>query len=319
MNIIAADVGGTNTRFVFTDSGNPGDILYEAHYSSRDYDSFEPLLEKFIDESGSGGKIGSLSLALPGIVNETSAQLTNLPWTIEKKSLRDRFGIRGIHFMNDFQASASGTRMLSAQDCTVLNPGVHKSGATRVAVGAGTGLGVAWVQGDTNSACAYSTEGGHMDFAPVDEVQIRLLQFLMNRYEHVSYERLLSGSGLVSLYGFCSGEERSDIDAKWVNNAADQGNRHARTALTLFVRIYGAYIGNMALVFKPEDGIYITGGIAAKIQAWMQSDEFIKAYRNKGRMSALVSQIGVYLVTNERVGVLGALSEAVKIQQVAGT
>lgn len=264
MNIIAADVGGTSARFVFADSGKPGDILFEAHYSSRDYDGFEPLLEKFIIESGSDGNIGSLSLALPGVVNETSARLTNLPWTIEKKALQARFGICGIHFMNDFQASASGTRMLSTRDCTVLNPGVHKSGATRVAVGAGTGLGVAWMQGDTNTACAYSTEGGHVDFAPVDEEQIRLLQFLMKRYQHVSYERLLSGSGLVSLYEFCSGEEHSNIDAKWVNNEAEQANPHARTALTLFVRIYGAYIGNMALVFKPEDGIYITGGIAAK-------------------------------------------------------
>lgn len=320
MNIIAADVGGTNTRFVFSDADKPGDILYEAHYSSREFDAFEPLLKRFIDDSGpAGSNVGSLSLALPGVVNESSVRLTNLPWTIEKKALQDRFGIHNIYFMNDFQASASGTRMLSEDDYIIINPGTHKIGATRVVVGAGTGLGVAWIQGANQASCSYSTEGGHIDFAPVDDRQIDLLKFLMRRYEHVSYERLLSGSGLVALYEFCSENENSEIDAKWVNMEAEQGNPDAVSAMTLFVQIYGAYIGNLALVFKPEDGIYITGGIAAKTQKWMISEEFIKSYLNKGRMSTLVNQIGVYLVTNERVGVLGALSEAVKIRQVSGS
>jgi glucokinase len=183
-------------------------------------------------------------------------------------------------------------------------------------VGAGTGLGVAWAQDDRGVAHAYDTEGGHIDFAPVDDTQIRLLQFLQNRHGHVSYERILSGDGLVSLYEFCAGErgnevQRDEITAEWVN-AQSQDNAAADNAMTLFVEVYGSYIGNIAMLFKPYGGIFITGGIAAKMVERMQSEEFINAFLNKGRMRTLVEQIAVYLVTDERIGVLGAMSEAVK-------
>ena len=326
MKIIAADVGGTKTRLIYADVGEPGKVLYEARYISGEFDSFEPLLETFIHDSGStASQIDSLTLALPGLVSGNSARLTNLPWLIEKQSLKDTFGIKSVSFMNDFQASAFGTGLLLEKDQIVLNAGISNAGdlndnATRVAVGAGTGLGVAWAQDDEDVAHAYDTEGGHIDFAPVDETQIRLLQFLQKRHGHVSYERILSGDGMVSLYEFCAGElgneaRRDAITAEWVNKQS-QKNEVADKALILFVQIYGAYIGNIAMLFKPFGGIFITGGIAAKIVEKMQSEEFINAYLNKGRMRTLVEQIAVYLVTDERIGVLGAMSEAVKTQRV---
>ncbi len=312
MNIIAADVGGTKTRLVIADADAPDDVLYEARYSSGDFDSFEPLLQTFIKDSGcDNSQLAVLSLAFPGVVNEADAKLTNLPWTISKKVLQDEFGVEQIHFMNDFQASALGTVHLKPEDLISLNRGVHKNDATRVAVGAGTGLGVSWMLNDGADTRAWSTEGGHVDFAPVDEQQIELLKFLIRRHGHVSYERLLSGDGLVALYEFCSGNECAE-DAAWVHAEAEADNEAASRAMSLFVRIYGAFIGNMALLFKPQGGIYITGGIAAKIISWMKSDDFISAYLNKGRMRALAEQTSVYLVINERVGVIGAISEAVK-------
>ncbi len=314
MNIIAADVGGTKTRFVVTDTDKPDHVLYEARYNSRDFDSFEPLLQMFIAESGSDNRqLGALSLALPGVVNANEASLTNLPWTISKKVLQHEFGVEQIHFMNDFQASALGIPHLKEQDLVCLNRGVHKKDATRVAVGAGTGLGVSWVLGNGADIAAWSTEGGHIDFAPVDAQQIELLEFLIRRHGHVSYERLLSGDGLVALYEFCTGNECEDIDAAWVHAEAESENEAAYRAMSLFVSIYGAFVGNLALLFKPEGGIYITGGIAAKIISWMKSDGFISAYLNKGRMRTLAEQTSVYLVTNERVGVIGAISEAAKL------
>jgi glucokinase len=322
MKIIAADVGGTKTRLIYADIDEPGKVLFEARYLSGEFDSFEPLLETFINDSGStASKIESLTLALPGLVTDSSARLTNLPWVIEKQSLKDAFGIRYVSFMNDFQASALGTGQLQEKDQIVLNAGISKvadlnDNAIRVAVGAGTGLGVAWAQDDEGVAHAYDTEGGHIDFAPVDDTQIRLLQFLQKRHGHVSYERILSGDGLVSLYEFCTGEQgnevqRDEITAEWVN-AQSQDNAAADKAMTLFVEIYGSYIGNIAMLFKPYGGIFITGGIAAKMVERMQSEEFINAFLNKGRMRTLVEQIAVYLVTDERIGVLGAMSEAVK-------
>ncbi len=324
MFIIAADIGGTKTRLIFVDADEPDNVLYEARYLSGEFDSFEPLLQTFINESGvDNGQVDVLTLAVPGLVSETSAALTNLPWVIEKQFLKDTFGFKKVYFMNDFQASAFGTSQLLEKDRIILNPAaLHSNGlkdnATCVAVGAGTGLGVAWLQGARSTEHAYDSEGGHIDFAPANDAQIELLQFLQQSFAHVSYERLLSGDGLVALYEFCAAKaginKSGDISAEWVNKQSEN-NEIADRALSLFVQIYGAYIGNIALLFKPSGGIFITGGIAAKIVEKMQSEEFINAYLDKGRMSALVEQIAVYLVTNERIGVLGVLSETIKMQQ----
>ncbi len=320
MHIIAADVGGTKTRLIFADADEPDNVLYEARYLSGEFDGFESLLRTFLQDSGAvSEQVDTLTLALPGLVSDSSARLTNLPWTIEKQSLKDIFGINNVCFMNDFQASAFGTGQLQEQDLIILNSGVVspdalKKNTRRVAVGAGTGLGLAWVEENQSVVHAHDTEGGHIDFAPVDETQIELLQYLQQRHGHVSYERLLSGDGVVTLYEFCAGKQCHNISAEWVNTQSEN-DEAADRALSLFVQIYGAYIGNIALLFKPYGGIFITGGIAAKMVKKMQSEEFINAYLNKGRMRALVQQIAVYLVTNERIGVLGALSEAVKTQQ----
>ncbi len=321
MNIIVADVGGTKTRLIYVDVNGASNILYEARYPSEEFDDFNSLLKTFIHDSGlSSRPIDSLMLALPGLVSNTSARLTNLPWVVEKAALQDAFGISNVFFINDFQASAFGTAQLMDKDLVVLNPGAFSDSlydnTTRVAVGAGTGLGVAWAQDDRGIAHAYDTEGGHIDFAPMDDPQIELLKFLQQRFGHVSYERILSGDGLVSLYHFCAGVQNDNISAEWVNQQANN-DEAADRALSLFVQIYGAYIGNIALLFKPHGGIYITGGIAAKMINKMQSETFINAYLNKGRMRALVEQIAVYLVTNERVGVLGAMSEVIKMQNIS--
>jgi glucokinase len=316
MNIIAADVGGTKTRFVFADTSAPQQIIHEARYECADFDGFDSLLHAFLRDCGIRQSVGVLSLALPGVVEEQRARLTNLPWVLDKSELRKEFGVQDVHFMNDFQASALGIPHMQSSDMIALNQGESHQHETRVVVGAGTGLGVAWLQGDGVDTRAYSTEGGHIDFAPVDDIQIELLGFLLESYEHVSYERLLSGQGLVNLYRFTSGIRESDIEPHQVSPEAEHGNEAARRALQLFVRIYGAYIANLALMFKPRGGIYITGGIGAKIRQWMQSADFMSAYLNKGRMRPLVERTAVFLVTNERVGVIGAMAEAVKMQQV---
>lgn len=317
MNVIAADVGGTKTRFALADADAPQQLLHEARYDSREFDSFGPLLHAFLRDCGLQHEaLGALSLALPGVVDDQRARLTNLPWQLDKQELRREFGVREVHFMNDFQASALGIAHLRADDMIALNKGDAHQNETRVVVGAGTGLGVAWLQGAGADSRAYSSEGGHIDFAPVDEMQIELLRFLLESYKHVSYERLLSGQGLVNLYVFCSGARESAIEPRQVSVEADDGNEAAQRALQLFVRIYGAYIANLALMYKPGGGVYITGGIGAKIQQWMQSADFISAYSNKGRMQPLVERTAVFLVTNERVGVIGAMAAAVKTQQV---
>lgn len=317
MHIIAADVGGTKTRLIYADLEHTNNILFEARYPSGEFDSFEPLLRTFIHESGlKGTTVDAMTLALPGLVNESTAKLTNLPWVIHKQDLIKQFEIKNVYFMNDFQASAYGTCLMQENDMLILNRVVSDASEINhngisVAVGAGTGLGVSWVQSGHYGMQAHDSEGGHIDFAPVNEQQVQLLAFLKKRFDHVSYERILSGDGLAALYAFCSGNQDTNIDAAWVNTHAND-DQAASDALLLFAQIYGAYIGNIAVLFKPSEGIFITGGIAAKIIKQMQSAAFSEAYLNKGRMRPLVEKIAVYLVTNERIGVLGAMSETIK-------
>ncbi len=315
-HIIAADIGGTKTRLVFARLQQDVKILYEARYQSTDFASLDAMLVHFIAAAGQQNcVIDVLSLALPGAVDDDSVRLTNLPWVVSKQQLAQHFGIQQISFMNDFQAAALGVDQVCREDLVVLNPGMHRNDATRAVIGAGTGLGLAWLQGSGPDATAWSTEGGHIDFAPVNTRQIELLEFMLQRYTHVSVERLLSGSGLVKLYEFCSRQSTEGVDAAWVQAEADAGNPPARDAMSLFVQIYGSYTGNIALLFKPEGGIYITGGIAGKIIRWMQSDDFISAYLAKGRMEAVAKKIPVNIVNDDRVGVIGALSHAVQRQQ----
>jgi glucokinase len=320
MFIIAADVGGTKTHLVCADASQPAQVLYEARFECEKFDNFESLLQAFIGACGSKvtGAVSELVLALPGPVDGDRAQLTNLPWVIDKSTLSEIFGIAQIQFINDFQASAYGTHHLETDDFVTLHQGdamIDRPGTTRLVVGAGTGLGVAWTQNINGIFNAYSSEGGHVDFAPTTDTQVELLNYLRDQYAHVSYERILSGPGIEMLYRFLT--ERAGIrppaeicDAAWVNQHAPT-DPLALEALMLFVEVYGAYIGNIAMLFKPDDGIYITGGIAAKMQAQMQSSRFINAYLEKGRMRKVVQTITVNLVTNERTGVIGALSRAV--------
>ena len=316
MDIIAGDIGGTKTYLTLINSENPAEVMFEARYSSTAFDSFEPLLDCFISDSGlEAGELGVLFLALPGVVSGDVARLTNLPWVIDRNKLMDTYNVGQVGFMNDFQASALGTLHLEENDCIIINQGVHKPGAISVVVGAGTGLGVSWVDHSSGKSVAYATEGGHMDFAPVDTEQAGLQQFLADRFGHVSCERLLSGDGLVNIYEYLSGKDVSGIKAAWVNQEAQQGSEIAQHAMRVFVRIYGAYVGNLALLFRPEGGIYISGGIGSKMIEQMCSEDFTNAYLFKGRMQHVVERVAVSLVTNERVGVIGAISEAVRLQQ----
>ena len=318
MNIIAAHVGGSRTHLVYARLGRTEEILHEAHYLSTDFDSFENLLRTFIEDINQNNfGFEVLTLALPGVVEGNDAHLTNLPWVISKPEIRDEFGVEQVHFMNNFQAVAFGLDRLTGDDMIVLHSGAHNNEATCVVVGAGSGLGLAWLERERDQSSAYSTEGGHIDFAPVNRQQIELLGLLMQRYSHVSYERVLSGNGLVAIYEFCGGKLDNNIDAAWIRAEALKDNREALRAMQLFVQIYGSYVGNIALLFKPKGGIYIAGGVAREITRWMQSADFINAYKQKGRMQPLVENISVNLITNERMGVIGALSYAVTMQQAA--
>ena len=314
MRLVAADIGGTSSRFAISsltdDHGLEGVSI--SRYSSTNWPEFSSLYAHFLaDNDLIDEQVDLLVLALPGVIHGKHARLTNLPWTVDSGHLCSQFPISRVEFINDFQAAANGLGSLSETDVCHLNEARILADRPRVVTGAGTGLGMAYQVG---SGLPWVTEGGHVDFAPVDEEQGRLLDFLSARFpRHVSYERILSGPGIEDLYRFITGNESGDIPgAAEIGRRAKPGRDDEWSrVLRLFTHILGAFAGNLALMFQPFGGLYLAGGIAPKIQDWLKSDEFMEYYSAKGRMSDLVSGIPVILVLNEDLGLRGALAHGI--------
>jgi glucokinase len=258
--------------------------------------------------------IDAAVFGVPGPVSGRVANLTNLPWRVDADELANDGVLGQVALVNDFYAAARGVDTLQPDDCVSLQPGEPDPNGNRLVIGAGSGLGVAPVKNCDGRFFPQPSEGGHIDFAPVNDVQIKILTWLQQKWPHVSYERLLSGEGLETLYHFYSiqshGHGRKRMRAADMVESAKTGDAIAQRTLETFTDIYGAYVGNAALIWEARAGIFLAGGIAPKIQEWMRSPRFLNAMHNKGRMRALVTQWPVQLVVNESVGLLGALAEA---------
>lgn len=284
-------------------------------------------------------RIRSACFGLPGPVSGRIVQLTNLPWVIDAQKIEQACSIQSVQFVNDFYAAAMGIQSLGADELIALYRPAEPShsGGNRLVIGAGTGLGVAPIFYNGKEYLPVSSEGGHFDFAPISPTQQLLLSWLWQQWPHVSYERVLSGAGLEALYVFfktvdCPVTYRLEnnaqsatvervsiktncfnatqnklLSAAQITAAADQGDPIAIKALTEFVTIYGAFVGAVALIWHAPQGIYLTGGIAAKILPWMQAPYFKQAFLEKGRMSKVVATMPVFLVSDESLGLKGAM------------
>lgn len=320
MDMIAGDIGGTKSWLVWAKEQNGNtQVLFEHVYASADFPSAEGLLEQFLADAGQTAKPAAVCLALPGPVQDSQPiRLTNLDWTLEKASLQALLDTPRLLFINDFQAAAEGVSTLTAEDYVTLNAQPDAAAATRVITGAGTGLGLAWMQADpTGRYHTFATEGGHTDFAPANAQQERLLAFMRQRFSHVSWERVLSGPGVNQVWQFCLQDMTGGIPADLrdhngavVNQLAQAGDPIAVAAMQLFTDIYANWVGNIALLYQPRGGLYLGGGISARIQPWLQAQRFLDACFDKGRMAGLVQQMPIYLITNTRLGLQGAMAAA---------
>ncbi len=329
MKVLAGDLGGTHSRLeivevhpaiVDTDSGAPRLTPVRRHtYPSQDYPDPLPFLREFL----AGETVAGACLAVAGPVEATDhgqrARVTNLPWRLDSEWLAAALGLPRLVLINDFAAVGHGLEALGPKDCLTLQPGRPHADAPRALIGAGTGLGMALLHRCQGRWQVHPSEGGHRDFAPTDALQSELLAWLRRRHEHVSVERVLSGPGLVNLYRFLAERHPEQADPALQAAMAEgdpaaaiaefglwRDDPLARRALHLFVRIYGAQAGDLALLALPRGGLYIAGGIAPKLRELMHGEDFLAALRAKGRMSALVAEIPVHLVLNGRVGLLGA-------------
>ncbi|MDY0211580.1 MAG: glucokinase [Desulfuromonadaceae bacterium] len=321
MLLLAGDIGGTTARFQILDTedqSHGGEVI---SYPSGDFPSFNTLLHHLFRDKNIPD-FDAACFGLPGPVTDQQVKLTNLPWDISAQELKRQIPAKQIRLVNDFYAAALGIDLLAEQDRCCLYAGQFDPTGNRLVVGAGTGLGVAPVYQLGGRFYPQASEGGHIDFAPLNQEQEGLLKWLHSRWDHVSYENILSGSGLATLYRF--GLERNNPTASMtevsarvlapeIHRLARAGDEVAVDAIRLFVNIYGQFVGNAALMWPARAGIYIAGGIGAKIAAWMKSHEFVSYFLNKGTMRPLVETMPVYLVMDEMIGLKGAMLMAKRL------
>ncbi len=321
--VLAGDIGGTKTLLqlaaVESAAIDVVDVVLQKSYASADHRELGAIVHAFLHDAHFGKKIAAACFAVAGPVIGGRARLTNLPWQVEAEDIARRFAIPQVELINDFAAVGLGLERLSRDDLLTLQEGRPQRHGVRAAIGAGTGLGVTFLTCNDGRYIAHASEGGHADFAPANELQQRLLRHLQERHGHVSCERVLSGPGLIAVYEFlCADDGRAcDIDVR-SEHAAAQIAGLARTdtdslaarALDLFVDVYGAYAGSLALITLASGGIYIAGGIAPKISAHLSNGRFLKAFLDKGRYAELLSRVPVHVVMNAEVGLIGAAAEA---------
>jgi glucokinase len=312
--ILAGDIGGTNTRLALFESYRPTHLEI---FPSSLYPGLEDIVAKFVAQTGA--KITSACFGIAGPVRDGVTKTPNLSWTVDSRSVAAKLGLAKAGLINDLEANAWGIGVLQPADFVELNAGSAGASGNYALVSAGTGLGEAGLLAEGNGHRPFASEGGHADFAPRNELEMDLLRYLLRVWPRVSYERVLSGPGLFNVYKFLRDTKRSEEPA-WLGERIAKENPSAvisETAaagtaeisvqtLDLFVSLYGAEAGNLALKIMATGGMYIGGGIAPRIVGKLQDGTFMKAFRDKGRMQPLLEAIPVRVITNDKTALLGA-------------
>jgi glucokinase len=319
--ILAGDIGGTKTVLSMLTRDTNGSLIcvHEKSYPSQQFETFDDILTAFLPTDA---PIKSACFGVAGPVVNQHCQTTNLPWVLNAEALKVKLNTSKVRLLNDLEAMALGMLYLPEQDLIELNPNAQVQTGNIAVIAAGTGLGEAILYWDGNKHYPMATEGGHSDFAAQTAQQDNLLAYLRNIYpDHVSYERILSGIGFSHLYDFLCEQGiappcpkvpdmNSGVDRNAVISQLGITNEDPLCALVvrLFVELYGAETGNLALKSLSTGGIFIGGGIGAKILPAMQNGDFIKAFKAKGRFLPLLDKISVKLSLNPRTPLIGAIN-----------
>jgi glucokinase len=277
--------------------------------------------------------------AIAGPVVKNTAKLTNLTWFLDKDRLIQELGIPSVSLINDFAAVGYGIFGLTKQDLLTLQVGKYQPAAPMAVIGAGTGLGQGFLIRQDNQYQVFPSEGGHADFAPRNELEFQLLKYLVDKHDiqRVSVERVVSGLGITSIYQFLrdrqiapespeiaqavrtweqeaqKAEKTVDPGAFIGSAALQKSDRLSEQTMQLFIEVYGAEAGNLALKLLPYGGLYIAGGIAPKILPLMENGSFLLNFTQNGRMGSLLEEIPVHIILNQQVGLIGAAFSASRL------
>ncbi len=316
--ILVGDIGGTNTRLAIVERVKGHfNFLAEETFPSREELSLESALRKFL--SNPIHPITQACLGVAGPVRKGRSEATNLPWVIDSKEIARQLHLPRVDLINDWEAGAYGIAALETKDFEVLNQGADDAQGNRAIISAGTGLGQVGLFWDGREYRPFASEGGHADFAPRNHLEMDLFDYLLKRHSRVSVERVISGQGLFNIYQFLKDTGRAEEPAWLVEqmrekdspvvitkNALEGKSSLCTQALDLFISLYGAEAGNLALKVMATGGVYLGGGIAPKIIAKLRDPVFMNAFTAKGRMKPLLQAIPIRVILNPKVALLGA-------------
>ncbi len=321
MKILAGDIGGTKTSLaIFEVDGTKLTAIHEEKYPSGEYDSLYKIVEEFVKSHGDIPAYACFGIAGP-VHNKETAKTMNLPWVVEASVMASEIGFKKVWLLNDLEANAWGIGALKEEDFFTLNVGKADKGANAAIISAGTGLGEAGIYFDGEHLNPFASEGGHSDFAPNSDLEIELLRFLKKRYaddSHVSWERVVSGMGIVNIYDFLLSHE-NETTPTWLEDEINKGDKAAAISmasddarckicaqtLKLFVHLYGVEAGNLALKMMSTSALYLGGGVAPRNLEHFKNSTFMDSFTSKGRMSQMLKDIPVKIILNQNTALYG--------------
>lgn len=316
--ILAGDIGGTHARLALVDVHNGRFQLHSSKvFPSQRYSGLDEIAREFVQTSQV--QPTQACFGVPGPVTNGRVETSNLPWVVESRHLADELHIQQAILINDLEATGWGVGALTPSDLVSLNhaPGTQGNQAL---IAAGTGLGEAGLYWDGARHRVFASEGGHCDFAPTNELEVEIYRYLEARYGHVSYERIVSGPGLVNVFEFLRDTgrgqvpgwlaeeiERTDAAAAISSAALEAKCPLCEQALDIFISVFGAEAGNLGLKVKATGGVFLAGGIAPKILPRLTAGgRFLEAFLSKGRLRRLMTVMPVKVITNDQLAILGA-------------
>lgn len=319
--LLAGDIGGTKTALaIFSKSGGVHAPLAARTYPSAAYTSLEDIAEDFLAQTGL--QVERAVFGVAGPVVKGRAQITNLPWVLDETELAETLHVGSARLLNDLEAIAYSVPILLPEDLHTLNAGHAVPHGTLAVIAPGTGLGEAYLTWAGWHYDPHPSEGGHCDFAPRDAREIELLRYLLQRYDHLSYERVCSGIGIPNLYSFLRDAGHA-LEPPWLAARLAEVNDPTPVifaaamrptepselciqTLELFAGILGAEAGNLALKVLATGGVFIGGGIPPRMLPYLEKPHFLENFRDKGRFAALLADIPIHVILNPKAALLGA-------------
>jgi glucokinase len=336
VTILAGDVGGTKTRLSLYERLGPSDRCTLERRALMDFDSrsapsLEAIVREFLAAQHAAGRIEAACIGIPGAVVRGAVHTTNLPWRLDENALGEALGIPRIRLVNDHAATAAAIPFLRSEDVAVLHPGLDDRDRRCFAVLApGTGLGQAMLYLDDMGRChPFASEGGHVEFAPKDDLEFALLRYLQEKLQkRVSVERVLSGPGLMNIYAFLRDRRGSEEppflreELAAARQPAAVVTRHGMDgafpicveALEIFARLLGSQAGDVVLTYLCTGGLYLGGGIPPKLLLKLRDGATVRAYLTKGRLSPVVESTPLQVILDDRAALLGAASIAAALR-----